>query len=175
MKRVIETGKIEYGGGTPSGLNTSKIQKFIEKQKKRNAAKTKMQATIEHEKILRVHENLTKLHNFTVNNRLRQQPTGKEYPKHPPSTTHAKRSQERYHAFDNLKSHKKSRERSGPRKSAQQTFALRGPSAERDAELLCNSVPEIERQQRPSRFNSTESRRKSSGGRYKDPGETPNR
>ena len=30
-----------------------------------------MQKTIEHEKILRVHENLTKLHNFTVNNRLR--------------------------------------------------------------------------------------------------------
>lgn len=42
VKRVIETGKIEYSGGTPSGLNTSKIQKFIEKQKKRNAAKTKM-------------------------------------------------------------------------------------------------------------------------------------
>jgi len=30
-----------------------------------------MQQTIEHEKILRVHENLTNLHNFTVNNRLK--------------------------------------------------------------------------------------------------------
>ena len=71
VKRLIQTGNIEYNSATPSGLNTSKIQKFIEKQKKRNAAKTKMQATIEHEKILRVHENLVKLHNFTVNNRLR--------------------------------------------------------------------------------------------------------
>lgn len=43
VKRVIQTGNIEYNGaGTPSGLNTSKIQKFIEKQKKRNAAKTKL-------------------------------------------------------------------------------------------------------------------------------------
>lgn len=71
VKRAIMTGNIEYNSGTPSGLNTSKIQKFIDKQKKRNAAKTKLQATIEHEKILRVHENLVKLHNFTVNNRLR--------------------------------------------------------------------------------------------------------
>jgi len=32
VKRVIQTGNIEYNGaGTPSGLNTSKIQKFIEK------------------------------------------------------------------------------------------------------------------------------------------------
>jgi len=30
-----------------------------------------MQQTIEHEKILRVHENLTNLHNFTVNDRLK--------------------------------------------------------------------------------------------------------
>jgi len=43
VKRVIYTGNVEYNGGaTPSGLNTSKIQKFIEKQKKRNAAKTKL-------------------------------------------------------------------------------------------------------------------------------------
>ena len=86
VKRVIETGKIEYNGGTPSGLNTSKIQKFIEKQKKRNAAKTKLKATIEHEKILRVHENLTKLHNFTVNNRMRQSGGGavKEYQRQQP-------------------------------------------------------------------------------------------
>ena len=43
VKRVIETGKVEYSGIVPSGMNTSKIQKFIEKQKKRNALKTKMQ------------------------------------------------------------------------------------------------------------------------------------
>lgn len=42
VKRVIETGKIEYRGLDPTaGMNTTKIQKFIEKQKKRNAAKTK--------------------------------------------------------------------------------------------------------------------------------------
>ena len=45
---MIETGKVEYSNGQMGGssgmvVNTSKIQKFIEKQKKRNALKTKMQ------------------------------------------------------------------------------------------------------------------------------------
>ena len=31
VKRVIETGKVEYSGLMPSGMNTTKIQKFIEK------------------------------------------------------------------------------------------------------------------------------------------------
>jgi len=96
VKRVIMTGNVEYVGGAASGLNTTKIQKFIEKQKKRNAAKTKLQATIEHEKILRVHENLVKLHNFTLNNRIRQSGEKTTFSKpQPASTTHAKRSAEK--------------------------------------------------------------------------------
>lgn len=53
------------------GVNTSKIQKFIEKQKKRNAAKrTKEQAT-EQERAMKVHQNLMNLHNFTLKERLK--------------------------------------------------------------------------------------------------------
>ena len=52
-------------------MNTSKIKKFIEKQKKRNAEKRKDEKTIEQEKMMKVHQNLTKLHIFTLNNRTK--------------------------------------------------------------------------------------------------------
>ena len=140
-----------------------------------------MQATIEHEKILRVHENLTKLHNFTVNNRLKTN----NYPKDlvirqppqnmPNSTTNVKRQS----AFENVRSSKKQREsRSGKRHQSDsynyhQTFGLRGPSDERD---LGDSIDVVGsgRKNRQSRFNSTESRRRSQGHRYQEPGETLN-
>lgn len=91
----------------------------------------------------------------------------------PNSTTHAKRP----NAFENVRSSKKNREsRSGKRQSDsygyQQTFGLRGPSADRD-QFLGDSI-EIGsgRKMRGSRFNSTDSRRRSQGNRYQDPGET---
>ena len=71
----MEIGKIKYAQGSGQSqiknLNTSKIKKFIEKQKKRNAEKNKEEKTLEHEKIMRVHQNLIKLHNFTLNNRIK--------------------------------------------------------------------------------------------------------
>ena len=111
-----------------------------------------------------MHENLTKLHNFTVNNRLKQ--SAPSNIQHPPSTTNAKRGQN--YAFENGKSSRKSRERSSIRKSDNQGGyrVIRGMSAERESDLLANHVPEIDREKRKSRFNSTESRRKSSGNRY---------
>jgi hypothetical protein len=47
-------------------MNTSKIQKFIEKQKKRKAAKKSLEETQQHEKVMKVHQNLIDLHKFTV-------------------------------------------------------------------------------------------------------------
>lgn len=122
---------------------------------------------------MRVHENLTKLHNFTVNNRMKttkeplsysvvggqmkQRESGQG---HPGSTTNqARRSQERTHGFGNMADHQqnlkssKKRERSAKRKShdrhfianQQQTFGVRGMSHERDSDLLSNSVPDIDR------------------------------
>ena len=58
-----------------ANLNTSKIKKFIEKQKKRNAERKKDEKTIEQEKYMRVHQNLINLHNFTINNRIKNSST----------------------------------------------------------------------------------------------------
>ena len=37
------------------GMNTTKIQKFIEKQKRRNAAKNKLELANQQEKVMKVH------------------------------------------------------------------------------------------------------------------------
>lgn len=50
-------------------MNTTKIQKFIEKQKRRNAAKNKLEIANQQEKAMKVHQNLMNLHNFTVKDR----------------------------------------------------------------------------------------------------------
>ena len=63
---------------------------------------------------MRVHENLTKLHNFTVNNRLKTTHT-KEVDRRP-NITNVRKSAEKQ-AYDYLKS--KKRDKSGKRKSEQ--------------------------------------------------------
>jgi len=67
-KLFMSSGQVKTG---VHGVNTSKIQKFIEKQKKRNAAKKTQAELIEHDKAMKVHQNLVNLHNFTLKERLK--------------------------------------------------------------------------------------------------------
>ena len=67
----LEDGAFKAKGSYSStNMNTSKIRKFIEKQKKRNQAKKHQEQTIEHEKYLRISQNLLNLHNYTTRERL---------------------------------------------------------------------------------------------------------
>jgi hypothetical protein len=52
-------------------MNTSKIQKFIEKQKRRNQAQQAKKQASEQEKVLKVQQNLTSLHQFTLKERMK--------------------------------------------------------------------------------------------------------
>ena len=52
-------------------MNTTKIQKFIEKQKKKQADKRNDEKTREHEKALKIRQNLLNLHNYTTKDRLK--------------------------------------------------------------------------------------------------------
>lgn len=54
-----------------TGMNTSKIQKFIDKQKKRFAAKKTKEEASKQEKVMKVQQNLLNLHNFTLKERLK--------------------------------------------------------------------------------------------------------
>ena len=70
--RHLDDGAFKAKGSYSStNVNTSKIQKFIEKQKKRNEANKRKEQTIEHEKYLKVRQNLLNLHNYTTSNRLK--------------------------------------------------------------------------------------------------------
>ena len=71
--RIDENSKmkpISYSS-TCVNQNMNKIQKFIEKQKKRNAQKRHQEKTEETAKYLRVRQNLTNLHNYTTNLRVK--------------------------------------------------------------------------------------------------------
>jgi hypothetical protein len=59
------------GHATTPQMNTTKIQKFIEKQKKRQADKRNKEQNEEHEKALKVQQNLLNLHNYTIKDRLK--------------------------------------------------------------------------------------------------------